>query len=169
MKYIFIFAACFLWFGCHFKKKDLSTVIMVDYKWLDSVRQSSDTSYSRKYGSYKFATAFYYINNKAASICQVMKDSADTIRQIIITKNNKRNFVAEYYANGQLMAKLPLDSFGQYHGPSLYYYQNGFIESQGSYEHGFKKDSWKNYTEEGKLTDTKEYDSKGNVGKIIGN
>lgn len=137
--------------------------IRVNYNWLDSVKRISDSTYVKKYGTNKFANATYYIGNKEAVVCQVMKDLSDTIRQIIVTKKGKRNFIAEYYGNGQLVANLPLDSFGQYHGQSIYYYQNGFIESQGSYEHGFKKDIWKYYTAEGKLSKKNEYDSNGNT------
>ena len=110
----------------------------VNHAWLDSITQSADTSYVKKYGTNKFANATYYNNKQHDIICQVMKDLSDSIRQIIITKNNRRNFFAEYYTNGQLMATLQLDSFGQYHGPSKYYYQNGFVESEGNYEHGQK-------------------------------
>ena len=169
MKWMIIFAVAIFLFGCYSKKEVAPSAIRVNYNWLDSVKRISDSTYVKKYDTNKFANATYYINNKEAVVCQVMKDLSDTIRQIIVTKNGKRSFIAAYYGNGQLVANLPLDSFGQYHGPSVYYYQNGFIESQGSYEHGFKKDIWKNYTEEGKLTDTKEYDSNGNVSKVIGN
>lgn len=163
MKYIFLIAVFFCVFACNSKKKDMPPMIRVNNSRLDSIIKASDTSYVKKYGTHKFANAIYYINNKQASICQIMKDSADTIRQIIITKNNKRNFVAEYYANGQLMAKLPLDTFGQYHGPSKYYYENGKIESEGDYEHGFKKGEWKNYNEAGERYFKNKYDSNGNA------
>ena len=140
-------------------------MVRVNYSWLDSIVQSSDTSYQKKYGTTKFAKAYYYINSKQGIICQVMKDDSDSIRQIIITKNNKRDFFAEYYANGQLMAKLRLDSFGQYHGPSKYYYQNSYPESEGDYQHGLKKGIWKNYNSKGELTGTIEYNINGNAVK----
>jgi antitoxin component YwqK of YwqJK toxin-antitoxin module len=169
VKLSLVITGCILTFSCATKKNALQPMISVNHIWLDSIRQTSDTFYVKKYGTKKFANATYYINKKEAFICQVMKDSSDSIRQIIITKNNIRNFFAEYYANGQLMSKLPLDSFGQYHGPSKYYYQNGFIESEGDYYHGLKKGSWKNYDEHGKPTLTNEYDSNGNVVKSIEN
>jgi len=163
MKWIIIFAVEFFLFGCSSKKEMAPLAIRVNYNLLDSVKRISDSTYVKKYGTKKFANATYYIGNKEAVVCQVMKDLSDTIRQIIVTKNGKRNFIAEYYGNGQLVANLPLDSFGQYHGQSIYYYQNGFIESQGSNEHGFKKDIWKYYTSEGKLSEKNEYDSNGNA------
>ena len=169
MKWMIKFLVAIFLFGCASKKEVAPLAIRVNYNWLDSVKRMSDSTYVKKYGTDKFANATYYKNNKEAVVCQVMKDLSDTIRQIIVTKNGKRNFIAEYYSNGQLVANLPLDSFGQYHGQSIYYYQNGFVESEGSYEHGFKKGIWKNYTIEGKLSEKNEYDSNGNVGKVIAN
>lgn len=141
----------------------------VNYAWVDSIMQSADTVYVKKYGTNKFANATYYNNQKLDIICQVMRDSADSIRQIIMTKHGHRIFIAEYYSNGQLIAKLPLDSFGQYHGPSKYYHQNGFVESEGDYEHGLKKGAWKNYSSDGKLISTSEYDGNGSVLKQSSN
>jgi antitoxin component YwqK of YwqJK toxin-antitoxin module len=169
MKFFLIITGCVLLFSCSSKKDALPTIASVNSIWLDSIRQSADTFYVKKYGTLKFAKAEYYLDRKNAIICQVMKDTSDTIRQIIITKNNKRNFFAEYYANGQLMAQLPLDSFGQYHGPSKYYYENGVVESEGNYEHGLKKGLWKNNDKEGKPTVTNEYDANGNVVKPVAN
>ena len=169
MKWMIIFAVAIFLLGCSSKREVAPSAIRVNYNWLDSVKRISDSTYVKKYGTNKFAKATYYINNKEAVVCQVMKDLSDTIRQIIVTKNGKRKFIAEYYGNGQLVANLPLDSFGQYHGPSIYYYQNGFIESEGNYEHGFKKGIWKNYTAEGNPSVKNEYDSNGNVSKAIAN
>lgn len=163
MKLTVLIIVCVCIFSCAAKKELLPQKIGVNYAWVDSVRQSADTVYVKKYGTTKFANATYYNNQKLDIICQIMRDSLDSIRQIIMTKKGQRIFVSEYYANGQLVAKLPLDSFGQYHGPSKYYYQNGFIESEGDYEHGLKKDAWKNYSSAGKLTSTSEYDVNGNV------
>jgi antitoxin component YwqK of YwqJK toxin-antitoxin module len=80
-----------------------------------------------------------------------------------VTKNNKRIFFAEYYGNGQLKAKLPLDTFGQCNGPAAWFYENGNTESEGEYVHGFKKGEWTNYNQQGKLTGKNQYDSNGNV------
>lgn len=56
---------------------------------LDSIKLASDSNYVKKYATNKFANATYYLNHKEGIICQVMKDTEDTIRQIIITKNTK--------------------------------------------------------------------------------
>ncbi len=163
IKPILSILVCVYIFGCSAKKDSLPQKIGINYAWMDSVMQSADTVFEKKYGTTKFANATYYNNQQQDIICQVMRDSSDSIRQIIMTKNGQRIFLAEYYANGQLMAKLALDSFGQYQGPSKYYHQNGFVESEGDYEHGLKKGAWKNYSGEGKLISTSEYDANGNV------
>ena len=82
-----------------------------NHKWLDSIKQTADSTYEKKYGTLKFAKAVYYNNRDSNIICLVMKDSSDSVRQIIITKNGRRSFFGEYYANGQIVAKLLLDSF----------------------------------------------------------
>ena len=163
MKWMIKFLVAIFLFGCASKKEVAPLAIRVNYNWLDSVKRMSDSTYVKKYGTDKFANATYYKNNKEAVVCQVMKDLSDTIRQIIVTKNGKRNFIAEYYSNGQLVANLPLDSFGQYHGASKYYYQNGYPESEGDYQKGLKKGVWKNYNFKGELTGTIEYDINGNA------
>jgi antitoxin component YwqK of YwqJK toxin-antitoxin module len=163
MKCVLILIAYFFMLGCNPKKEKPNRVTGVNCSWLDSIKKSSDTTYIKKYGTNKFATATYYINSKEAITCQVMKDLSDSIRQIIVTKNNKRIFIAEYYGNGQLMAKLPLDTFGQYHGPATWFYENGYKESNGEYVHGFKKGEWKNYNQQGEFTGKNEYDSNGNI------
>ena len=162
MKNIFLFAGYVFLFGCNSKNMNASQQRLgVNYKWLDSIRQSGDTFYVKKYGTTRFAKAEYFVSRKDAVICQVMKDTADTIRQIIVTKNNRRNFFAEYYPNGQLMAQLPLDSFGQNNGDSKYFYLNGSVESEGIYKNNLKTGIWKNYDAGGKLLSTNKYDSNG--------
>lgn len=100
-------------------------------------------------------------------VCQVMKDLSDTIRQIIITKNNRRYFVEAYYTNGQLMDWLPLDLFYHHNGALIYYYENGNIESKGHYEYGLKKEECRNYSKKRKMIFKKVYDLNGNVNKMI--
>ena len=154
--------------SCNTNKPASSKLNGVNYNWLDSVKQAADTTYTKKYGTIKFATAQYFISKKDSTLCQVMKDTAGIIRQVVVTKHNRRTFFAGYYANGQLMAQLLLDSFGEYHGAAKYFYQNGSVETEGSYSAGLKTDQWKNYNEMGKPVSTTEYDTNGQVIKTIG-
>ncbi len=135
----------------------------IDSQWLDSIIKKSDSIYSKPYGRTDFVTAFFYFNKKDSSVCQVMKDSASNIRQVIIAKNDIRTFFAQYYPNGQLMAKLPLDKYGQYYGECSYFFEDGTIESSGSYEHGLKKRDWKKYDDKGNLIVTEQYDDNGQL------
>ncbi|MEO5948063.1 MAG: hypothetical protein ABIP79_14695 [Chitinophagaceae bacterium] len=135
----------------------------IDKHWLDSVINNSDSSYIKKYKRTDFAKAEFYINKKDSSVCQVMKDSAGMVRQVIIAKNDVRKHFFQYYANGQLEAYLLLDEYGQYHDSATYYHEDGTVESSGWYRHGLKYGEWENYdTKRNKLT-TKIYDSNGQI------
>jgi antitoxin component YwqK of YwqJK toxin-antitoxin module len=165
MRIILIILSSIFFMSCNDERNVTPKLVGVNHDWLDSVMKSSDTNYVKKYGTAKFANAEYYINKKDTTFCQVMKDASDSVRQIILTKNNRRSFFTEFYPNGQLIAQLTLDTFGQYNGPSKYYYQNGIIESEGEYNNGLKKGNWKNYNESGKLLTITEYNSNGQVVK----
>ena len=130
---------------------------------IDSIIKNSDSSYEKPYYRTDFVTAAYYINKKDSTVCQLMKDSAGIIRQIIIAKKDVRIFFASYYKNGQLQANLPLDEFGQYHGTGNFYYEDGSLQSSGNYLHGFKTGAWKVYDEKGKETATDNFDQNGNL------
>ena len=165
--FLSIITVVFFSISCNTNQPATPQLTGVNYKWLDSVKQAADTTYTKKYGTIKFATAQYFISKKDSTLCQVMKDTAGIIRQVIVTKHNRRTIFAEYYANGQLMAQLPLDSFGQYHGAAKYFYQNGLTQSKGTYKAGLKTGLWKNYNEMGKPVSTSEYDTNGQVIKTI--
>ena len=156
-----IVAALFI-LGCNNQgKKNITSTKNMNRAWLDSIIKTSDSTYSKPYKRADFVTAVFYVNKKDSSVCQVMKDSADSIRQIIIAKNNVRTFYGQYYANGGLQAELPLDNFGQYHGTGTFYYEDGKVQSTGSYSHGLKNGEWKVYNEKGEVTATDTYDKNG--------
>ena len=163
MRLFYLIFSVIVLYSCSSKTQVGREIIKPDKGWLDSIQKNSDTSFTKKYRSQEFFTAEYYINRKKKTVCQVMKDSSGNIRQIIADKNSIRTFTAEYYPNGQLKAKLPLDSMGKYHGPSKYYYQNGQIKSEGTFVHGFFSGQWRNYDEKGKLISKDEYDENGQL------
>ncbi len=131
--------------------------------WLDSVIKHSDSSYTKPYFRTDFVTATYYINKKDSTVCQVMKDSAQTIRQIILMKKDIRTFFAPYFDNGQLQSAVSLDEAGHYHGTLTNYYRNGNIENTGNYVHGLRNGAFKNYDSTGHLVSTETYDSTGQL------
>ena len=154
--------------SCNQKKTTESTAVkMVDMAWMDSIIKNSDSSYSRPYNRSDFVTAYYYTNTKLHTVCQVMKDAASSIRQIIISKNDVRIHYSKYYANDQLMAILPLDEYGQFNGNAVYYFSNGGKQSEGVYQHGFKLGKWKNFADQGKLISEDEYNTTGQIIKSI--
>ena len=152
-----------LFFGCQSKRDTAQKMIRVDHQWLDSIKRSADTFYVKKYGTIKFDRAEYYLDKRNDILCQLMKDSLDSVRQVIITKNSKRSFFAEYYPNGQLMAQLLLDTFGQYHGHAKYYFPNGLVESEGDYNDGLKTGTWLYNDEMGKMISKSMYDANGQI------
>jgi antitoxin component YwqK of YwqJK toxin-antitoxin module len=136
----------------------------ISQHWLDSViKQHSDSNYIKPYKRTDFVTATFYINKKGSSVCQIMKDSTNSIRQVIIEKNGTRSFFTQYYANGQLQADLPLDEFGQYNGTATYYNTDGIVESNGQYIHGLKTGEWKIFNTDGKLILIADYDTSGQI------
>lgn len=147
-------------FGC--TQKNSNSNISAS-SFIDSIIKNSDSSYEKPYYRTDFVTASYYTNKKDSSVCQLMKDSAGKIRQIIIAKKNIRTFFAQYYPNGNLQADLPLDSFGQYHGTGKFFYEDGNLQSSGNYNHGFKTGTWTVYDEKRKVTATDSYDDNGNL------
>lgn len=147
--------------------KNETGIKTVDQVWLDSIRKSSDTVYTHEYRNSEFETADYYVNRGRNIICQVMRDSARQPRQIVIVKDNIRLFTAAYYANGQLMAGLPLDSNGKYQGYSVSYYPAGQKKSEGKFEKGSFSGEWKYYNELGKLMYTEFYDESGQLVKTV--
>ena len=151
-------------FGCIDKnKKNITSTKNINHAWLDSIIKNSDSSYSKPYYRTDFVTAVFYVNKKDSSVCQLMKDSVGSIRQVIIVKHNVRSFFAQYFANGGLQADLPLDAFGQYYGTGKFFYQDGSLQSSGNYNHGFKTGEWKVFDEKGKITNTDFYDNNGNI------
>jgi len=150
----------FFLFSC--KQQDSNAKILAD-TFIDSVIKKSDSSYEKSYYRTDFVTAKYYLNKKDSTTCQLMKDSAGKIRQIIITNKNTRIFFGSYYPNGQLQASLPLDKFGQYHGAGKFFYEDGSLQSSGNYLHGVKTGTWKVYDEKGKETATDNFDPNGNL------
>ncbi|GAB2837239.1 toxin-antitoxin system YwqK family antitoxin [Ferruginibacter profundus] len=159
-KNLFSIALCLFVFSCTTEKKHATKL---EKAWLDTIIKNSDSSYTKPYFRTDFVTATYYVNNKDSSTCQLMKDSAGIIRQVIIVTKNIRTFFGQYYSNGQLQAWLPLDTFGQYNGDAVYYYSNGTVSGKGSYKHGLKNGLWKNYDDKGNLVSTDEYDANGGL------
>ncbi len=157
---LFVFQSC-----KETEKKAIAKKTTIDSHWLDSVKKSCDTFYIKPYGrNPDFATGEYYFNRKDTIVCQFMKDSAGTIRQAIIAKKNiYRLHFSEYYANGQLKALYQFDDSGRYNGPGAFYHPNGFVKSEGEYNHGFYSGAWKNYNDKGEIQSTDQYDANGQL------
>ncbi len=162
MKIISFFTVISVLFITGCKQQNVNDKILAN-SFIDSIIKKSDSSYQKAYYRSDFVTAQYYLNKKDSTVCQLMKDSAGLIRQIIIARKDTRIFYGSYYKNGQLQADLPLDAFGQYHGTGKFYHEDGSLQSTGNYNHGFKAGAWKVYDRKGKEKATDNFDQNGNL------
>lgn len=156
--------------SCHPKEKSSAIeIILVDKARIDSIRGGSDTNYTRMIGAGEFNKAEQWVSKKDSSITKVLKDTADRIVGIVKFKRGIRVAYEEYYPNGQLKGKLPLNEAGQFDGASRYYHENGRVKMEGDYKNGFFRGSWRNYDEHGRLLSIDEYDANGQMIKSKSN
>ncbi len=149
--------------GCIHKKNSFVPTKKLDTVWLNTVIEQSDSFYSKPYKRTDFVTAYFYIGKKDSSICQVMKDSAGQVRQVLITKKNNRFRLEQYYANGQLIAAIPINKNGVNHGTATYYFENGKVKTTGNFNAGLYEGVWHNFNENGKEVAPTTYDVNGNI------
>ena len=153
-----------LFFSCGSGNKTIpGKLITIDKAFIDSIKNTSDTTYLKRYRNNEFVTAEYYLNRKDHTVSQFMKDSGNNIRQVFIEKGRKKLFGAEYYKNGQLKALLPLDSWGKNSGLAKYYYETGDVRSEGIYKGGFHVGNWKNFDKNGEIISIDTYDDNGQL------
>ncbi len=141
--------------ACQHKQRPLGKL---DKQWIDSIIHASDSNFSKPYYRTDFVTAIYYLNKKDSTICQIMKDSSNNIRQITVMNKDQRTFFGQYYKNGNMLADIPLDAYGQFHGKALYYYESGIVQAQGQFLHGVKIGEWQYFTPAGKPEKKESYD-----------
>lgn len=163
---MFLFGSVFtagIMLGCKPEKGSEKNRISVSTAMLDSIKKASDSAYIKPYFTRDFAAAEYFVNKKDTTLTQIMKDKDAVIRQIIITKYKVRIFSAQYYSNGQLMARYGFDKFGQFDGYSEEFHENGYVKSTGMYKSGFHSGQWKNFDETGKLVSKHNYNENGQL------
>ena len=150
--------------ACKGTKKDaVVQIIKVDTAFFDSIRRNSDTGFTRTIGAGEFYSAEQYYTGGDSIVSKIMKDTAGRITGFVQFHKNVRTAYAEYYTNGQLKAKLLPDSQGRFDGQAIYYYEDGRIKSKGVYDKGLFSGTWKNYSAEGMLISTDEYNANGQL------
>jgi antitoxin component YwqK of YwqJK toxin-antitoxin module len=157
---VVVICSAFCWMSCGENNKSFEK-ITVDNSLIDSVKKVSDSSYVKPYYSGYFASATYYLNSADSTLMQVMKDSSNKVRQVIIAKNNKRLYFTQYYANGQLMASYYFNADGQNDGESKEYFENGAVSMSGKYSNGLRTGKWKNFNEKGEYLFSAVYNNNG--------
>ena len=164
MKIAIVILLISLFYSCKSKNKTFENkLITINKGFIDSIKNKSDTTYTKRYRNNEFVTAEYYLNRNDHTVTQIMRDSGNNIRQVLITKKGKKLFGTEYFKNGQLKALLPLDSSGKYNGFTKYYYENGIVKSEGIYKEGFHAGNWKNYDSNGVNISIDNYNDNGQL------
>lgn len=135
----------------------------IDRQWLDSIVKASDTSYTKNYYRTDFVKAEYIINKKDATVCQIMRDSANNIMQISVTRKDIRILFAQYYKSGRLKSDAGFDNKGQFHGITTDYFEDGRVQKTGSYRHGLKVGEWNYFDVNGHLISKEQYNDNGEV------
>ena len=146
MKVSILIASLFWIISCteHTERSALEPVL-INLARIDSIRANSDTGYSRIIGAEEFYSAEQWISKDGLTTTKILKDTIGRVSALVQFKGNVRIAYEEYYPEGQLKARLPLNSQGQYEGSATYYYPNGRIKSSGSYVNGFFNGSWKTF------------------------
>jgi antitoxin component YwqK of YwqJK toxin-antitoxin module len=135
--------------------------------FLDSVKNNSDSFYSKPYKPTEFAVAEYYVSRKDSTICQIMKGKDSSIRQVIITRKKMRIYAAEYFPNGQLKAKFTFNTVGNFEGRGIFYFENGCTRYSGNFHNGLYTGEWENFDSKGNLISTDIYDQNGQLEKTL--
>ena len=141
--------------------------IRISMTRIDSIRINSDTGYNRIIGAKEFYSAEQWISKDGQTVTKILKDTIGRISVLVQFRNNIRITYEEYYPEGQLKAKLPLNSKGQFEGLATYYYPDGRIKSYGYYINGFFNGNWKNFDSNGYFISTDIYDQNGQLTKTV--
>jgi len=149
-------------FSCGQRETSAVEIIKFDNKLIDTLKTTSDTSYSTFIGRHDFYSADFYVINKDSMITKILKDSLGNVVGLNKSKNGVTMFAAEYYPNGQLIGKTQFKP-GTIDGPAIYYYSDGRIKSKGQWHDYAQVGIWKNYKENGELQATIYYDSSGKI------
>jgi hypothetical protein len=80
-----------------------------------------------------------------------------TVTSIIKMKDSIKTFVGEYYTNGQLKGKIPLNTLGEIDGDVKYFHEDGRVKGLGHFKSGKKAGVWKRFNEDGLLVSEETY------------
>ena len=129
----------------------------VDLALIDSLKKTADTSFYKELLTEDFAAASYYGNRKDSILMQIMKGSDSSIKQIIVTKNDRRIYYAQFYDNGQQKALYNFDGYGTNDGASSEFHENGQVKEMGIYKAGYRIGEWTFYDSLGNEVEKKKY------------
>lgn len=162
-KFLIILTLCIS--GC--KQETLSDIeiIKIDSNIINKLIEESDSVYYDTIRHFEGAKATLYFQKNKNELTKVFHDTLGNIVAILNYRNDSIINGTEYYANGQIMGKLPERKNGRLDGQARYYYDNGRVRSEGFFKNGLWFGEWKNYTKEGKIISI-EYYVEGNINPI---
>ena len=135
-------------------------VIHLEPQTLAELKQNSDTSWTEPLPNEESRT--HFLSFADSSETQVWQNRQGAITGIRREQKGQLIFMAAYYPNGQLREKIPTKHGGRVmEGTGRTYYEDGRIQSEGTYQNGLKQGEWKYYDEQGRLTGTRTYDAAG--------
>jgi antitoxin component YwqK of YwqJK toxin-antitoxin module len=149
-------------FSCKQREISAIEIMKFDDRLIDTLKKTSDTTYSNFIGRHDFYTADFYVIKKDSVITKILKDSVGNVVGLNRSKNGIVFFAAEYYPNGQIIGKTQF-KLGTVDGPATYYYSDGRIKSKGQWHDYAQVGIWKDYKENGELQATIYYDTNGKI------
>jgi len=161
-KYISAISIIIILFSC--KQSTLSDIEVIKFntKTIDSLKNTSDSIYTKILKRSDWYSADYYINMKDSITNRIFKDSIGNVVAFTEQKNGINIFAAEYYSNGQIIGKMQFKN-GEIDGLATYYYPDGRIKETGEYHNMKETGIWKDYNSKGELQKTMHYDKDGNI------
>ena len=95
------------------------------------------------------------------TITTIWYDEQDRPTGLVEYVNNRLKDSIMFYPNGQRMFTFLFDKEGRISGPARYYYPDGRVREDGRFEKGIQTGIWREFSAEGKLITTHEYDRYG--------
>jgi hypothetical protein len=137
-------------------------VIHLEPQTLAELSQNSDTSWTETTSRGESCTHFLSYADSSGTL--VWQNSQGAITGIRRESRGQVMFMASYYPNGQLREKIPTKHGGRVtEGIGRTYYEDGRIQSEGTYHNRQKRGVWKLYDKKGRFTGSQTYDEYGRL------
>lgn len=89
------------------------------------------------------------------------KDATGKVLLMTEVENSRLVDSVAFYPNGQRIFKLQFNQQGKPDGAARYYYSDGRVREDGRFTNGVRTGVWRQFSEEGRLQMSREYDRYG--------